>query len=242
MKATFAIAKRDFKSFFSTPLGWIASCIIFLISGIVFFIIVKMLLLRGQSVDPVADIMGQIIGFLNYINIFIVPAFTMRSITEEFANGSYRLQSSAPISDWEIVLGKFFGIMFYFGTLGLLMLIYPLYTVIFSDPDLKVMLGGWLGFTLNIAAIVSIGIFVGSLTKNPIISYLGTAFSIILFIFSGYFNGVPAWYKESVNILELGNDFAKGEIKTGSLAIYFAIIFIFLSLSKFVFESKKWKV
>lgn len=52
MSATFAIANRDFKSFFGTPMGWIAACILFLISGIVFYIIVHLLLMRGQSIDP----------------------------------------------------------------------------------------------------------------------------------------------------------------------------------------------
>src|SRR6187402_1432773 len=132
MSATLAIANRDFKSFFGTPLGWIAACILFLVSGIVFFIIVNLLLMRGQAMDPAADIFGQILSFLNYLNIFIVPAFTMRAMSEEFSNGTYRLLAAAPISSWNIVLGKFFGILFYFGVLGLLLLIYPLFTIIFT--------------------------------------------------------------------------------------------------------------
>ncbi|APJ04658.1 ABC transporter permease [Silvanigrella aquatica] len=242
MSATLSIAQRDFKGFFGTPLGWIAACIIFFISGILFFLVVQYLLMRGQSIDPVADIFGQVLGFLNYINIFVVPAFTMKTMSEDLSNGTYRLQLSAPISTWEIVAGKFLGIMFYFGIITFLMLIYPLFTYIFTEPDLKVLATGWLGLVLNIGAIVSIGLFIGSLTKNPVLSYLGSSFFIFVFIMSGYLPGIPDWYKKSVNLLELSSDFSKGILKTGSLATYMAIILVFLFLCRLVMENKKWRV
>lgn len=187
MSATLAIAQRDFKGFFGTPLGWIAACIIFLISGIVFFIVMQILLIRGQSIDPVADIFSQILGFLNYINIFIIPAFTMRAMSEDLANGTYRLQASAPITTWEIVAGKFLGIMLYFAAISALMLIYPLYTYIFTEPDLKVLATGWFGLILNVATIVSIGLFISSFTKNPVLSYLGSAFLLFFLYFLDIF-------------------------------------------------------
>lgn len=242
MRASLAIAQRDFKGFFGTPVGWIAACIMFLVAGLLFFIVTGGLLARGQAVDPVSEILGSLTGFLNYINIFVVPIFTMRVMSEELASGTYRLQASAPISSWDIVLGKFAGIMLYFGVIGLLMLVYPAYVALFAQPDYKVMASGWLGLILNIAAIVAIGLFIGSLTKNAVISYLGSVFFIILFLFSAYITGAPEWYQRSVNLLELGNDLARGTIKTGSLAIYAAIVGIFLFLSRLVLESKRWRV
>lgn len=242
MSVTLSIANRDLKGFFGTPLGWIAACIFFLVSGVVFFIVVQLLLARGQAMDPASDILGQIIGFLNYINIFVIPAFTMRVISEELANGTYRLQASAPISSWQIIFGKFLGIFFYFAIIGFLLLIYPLFAVIFTEIDLKVLASGWIGLMLNTSAIVSISLFVSSLTKNPVLSYLGSSFSIILFIFSSYLPAAPNWYKQSVNLLEIGSDLTRGVVKTDALAIYFAIIFTFLFLSRFVVESRKWRL
>lgn len=242
MRAALAVANRDFRGFFGTPVGWIAACVIFLVSGLLFYIVTSQLLMRGQSVDPVSEILGSLVGFTNYINIFIVPIFTMRVMSEELAQGTYRLQAAAPISTWEIVLGKFMGILFYFMIIGLLMCIYPLYVFMFSAPDLKVMGAGWLGLVLNMAAIVSIGLFIGSLSKNAVISYLGSVFFIILFMFSAFISGVPEWYQKSVNLLELGNDLTKGMIKTQSIAVYFAIIAIFLFLSRLVLETKRWRV
>jgi ABC-2 type transport system permease protein len=112
----------------------------------------------------------------------------------------------------------------------------------FSEPDLKVVLSGWLGLLLNIAAVVSIGLFIGSLTKNPVISYLGSVFFIIFLLFSSFITGMPEWYQKSVNLLEMGNDLTRGIVKTSTLSVYFAIIGIFLFLSRLVFESKKWRV
>lgn len=242
MKATLAIAQRDFKGFFGTPAGWIASCIIFLVAGLLFYIVTSGLLARGQAVDPVSEILGSLVGFLNYINIFIVPIFTMRVMSEELGSGTFRLQAGAPISTTEIVMGKFLGIMYYFGVIGLLMLVYPLYVFLFSAPDIKVLVAGWMGLILNIAAVVAIGLFVGSLTKNPVISYLGSVFFIIIFLFSAYVTGAPEWYQRSVNILELGTDLTRGIVKTSSMAIYLAIVGIFLFLSRLVLESKRWRV
>lgn len=242
MSVTLTIANRDFKGFFGTPLGWIAACILFLVSGIVFYIVVRILLIRGQSVDPVSDILGQILGFLNYINIFVIPAFTMRAMSEDLSSGTYRLLASSPISSWHIVFGKFLGVMFYFGILGLLLLIYPLFSVIFTQPDWKVLTAGWIGLILNTATIVAIGLFISSLTRSPVLSYLGSAFFIILFIFSGYIPNMPDWYKRNVNLLDLSAEFTKGIVKTGSVATFVAIILIFLFLSRFVVESRKWSV
>ena len=84
-------------------------------------------------------------------------------------------------------------------------------------------------------------LLVTAFTKNPIISYLGSAFFILLFIFSGFFPGIPDWYRHSVNLLELSSEFTKGMIKTGSIATYIAIISVFLFLCRFVMESKKWR-
>lgn len=179
---------------------------------------------------------------MNYLNIFIVPAFTMRAMSEEFNHGTYRLLAAAPISSWSIVLGKFSGILFYFGVIGLLLLIYPLYTIIFTSPDIKVMLAGWIGLILNSAAIISIGLFIGSLTKSPVLSYLGSSFFILLFIFSAFITGMPDWYKSNVNLLALSGDFTHGVIKTGSVATYLAIVTIFLTLARFVLKCRKWKI
>lgn len=242
MRAALTIAQRDFRGFLGTPVGWIAACILFLVSGLLFTIVTNQLLLRGEAVDPVADIMGSLIGFLNYINIFVIPIFTMRVMSEELAQGTFRLQAGAPITSGEIVGGKFLGIMCYFAVICLLLLVYPLFVAVFAEPDFKVMGSGFLGLILNIAAIVSIGLFISSLTQNAVISYLGSVFFIILFLFSAYIKGAPEWYQRSVNILDLGNELSRGILKTSSIAIYLSIVAVFLFLSRLVVETKRWRV
>ena len=241
MKHAIQIAMRDFKGFFGTPIGWISACIIFLISGIVFYIVVQMLLMRGQSMDPASDIFGQIIGFVNYVSIFIIPAFTMKTLSDELHTGTYRLLSSSPISFWTLTIGKFLGVYFYFGFIGFLMFIYPLYAFVFTDPDIRSLFSGWFGMMLNTGAIIAISLFISSLTKNSILSYLGSSFLIIFLIFSGYIPGIPDWYKGTANILELSQDFSKGLIKSSSLAIFAGIILTFLSLTQFVLSTKRWR-
>jgi ABC-2 type transport system permease protein len=241
MRASLTIATRDFKGFFGTAMGWIAAFLIFLSAGIVFFIITSQLLVARQGVDPVSDILQGLFSYLNYIYIFVVPVFTMRVMSDELGSGVFRIQASAPISSWEIVLGKFLGIMFYFATIALLMLTYPAFVFLFSEPDVKVMLTGWLGNVLHIGVLVSISLFVASLTKNSVIAYLGAAIFILLMLFSTFFPAAPEWYRRSLNLLELGSDFGKGMVKTSTLAIYMAFYGVFLFLSRLVVESKRWR-
>ncbi len=241
MKASLVIASRDFKGFFGTAMGWIAAFLIFLSAGIVFYIITSQLLLAKQGVDPVSDILQGIFSYLNYIYIFVVPVFTMRVMSDELSNGVFRIQAGAPISSWDIVLGKFLGIMFYFSVLALFMLSYPAFVFLFAEPDIKVMLTGWAGTVLHIGVLVSISLFVASLTKNSVIAYLGAALFILLMLFSTFFPMAPEWYRRSLNLLELGSDFGKGMIKTSTVAIYFAFYGVFLFLSRLVVESKRWR-
>lgn len=242
MRAAFTIAQRDFKSFFGTPVGWIAACVIFLGSGLVFYIVTGNILMQGQSVDPVNEILGALVGFSNYLNIFIVPIFTMRVMSEDLATGSYRLQAVAPVTSGDVVLGKFMGVMMYFAVIAALMLVYPAFVFIFSEPDFKVMGAGWLGYLLNVAAIVSIGLFIGSLTKNAVISYLGSMSLIIALLFSGFIQGMPEGLKKVVNLLELGNEFTKGTINTASVSVFLAFVAIFLFLSRMIVENRRWRV
>lgn len=241
MKATLTIASRDFKGFFGTAMGWIAAFLIFLSSGVVFFIITSQLLMQRQGVDPVADILNGLFSFLNYIYIFVVPVFTMRVMSDELGSGVFRIQGAAPISSWEIVAGKFLGIMFYFAVVALLMLVYPLFVFFFSEPDIKVMATGWIGTVLHIGVLVAISLFVASMTRNSVISYLASAMLILLMLFSTFFSFAPDWYRRSLNLLELGSDFSKGMIKTSTLGIYLAFYGTFLFLSRLMVESKRWR-
>lgn len=241
MGATLTIAVRDFRGFFGTAAGWVAATFVFLAAGIVFFIVTQDLLNAGQATDPVSVILGNMFGFLNYIYIFVVPVFALKAITDDFATGSYRLQAVAPVSTWEVVFGKFFGIMFYFGVLALLMLIYPLFVALFASPDWTVMLVGWGGSVLHVAALVSITLFISSLTKNSVISYLGSALFILVVLLSSYFKVLPEWYTKSVNLLEMSQQFTKGIINTQTLAVYLVVCGIFLFLTRLVLESKKWR-
>lgn len=241
MGSTLTIATRDFRGFFGTAAGWIAATFVFLAAGIVFFIVTQDLLGAGRGADPVSVILGNMFGFLNYIYIFVVPVFALRSVTDELASGSYRLQAVAPVSTWEIVFGKFFGIMFYFGILALLMLVYPAYVYLFAQPDMTVMLVGWVGTVLHVSALVSIALFVASLTRNSVISYLGSAMFILTVLLSSYFRVLPEWYTKSVNLLEMSQEFTKGIINTQTVVIYLVISGIFLFLTRLVLESKKWR-
>jgi ABC-2 type transport system permease protein len=238
----FQIAKRDFKSFFSLPIVWLAAFVIFSISSIVFYILIQQLLTNPSSDDPIGFVFSTLFHIMEYFNIFIIPVFTMKVASEEIMKGTDSLLRTSPIHSFSIILGKFLGIVGYFCFLTLLLQIYTVYLMIFGHVDLKIALAGAFGYLLNVSLLTALSLFVNYLMKNPMSSYLGSVFLVFGVMFSGLIQGVPEWFKEVTNILTLGEDFYSGLIKTSSLALYAGYIIIFLYICRLMFEMRKWKL
>ncbi len=182
------IAKREFRSMFISPLAWVLLAVVqiilawsFFSSIDVFFSIQKELTTINNApgvTDLVATPLFQIAGI---ILLMIIPLLTMRLISEEKRNKTISLLMSAPISISEIVIGKYLGLIFFIFTLLVLITLMPLSLAMGTQLDYAKIFSGALGLFLMLSAFSAAGLYMSSLTDNPMIAAIST-FGLLLFL------------------------------------------------------------
>jgi ABC-2 type transport system permease protein len=167
-----AIAQRELRSYFVSPVAYVVSALFLLISGFLFSLILG--ISNEASMRP-------LFGNFAVIFLFIVPALTMRLLADEQRTGTLELLLTAPIRDYEIVLGKFLGVFLLLLIMLAITLVYPAILLLAGNPDRGPILAGYLGVILQAAALLSIGLLASSLTQNQIIAAL-LAFVVLLIL------------------------------------------------------------
>jgi ABC-2 type transport system permease protein len=158
-----AIMKKELKSYFNSPIAYIVITIFLVFTGFFFF---KDFFYFNQAE------MRNLFQLMPLMLCFVIPAVTMRLLSEERQSGSFEILMTLPVSSWDIVLGKFFA-----GTIFSAVMISPtlmyLVTVVFTgSPDFGPVIGGYAGVILLSAAYTSIGLLASSFTRNQIISFI----------------------------------------------------------------------
>ena len=186
----------------------------------------------------------SVFGIIPFIFIFFVPAITMRLLSEERKSGTIELLFTMPISDIEIVLGK------YFAGLGLLAvalaftLPYALTIIILGEPDVGMLVTGYLGLILMGASYVAIGIFASTVSKNQVVAFI-IAFAIIfvLWLINKFLMFIPPPFVPLFQYLSIDyhyENIGRGVIDTRDIAYYLSLVIFMLSLAKLSLESRKW--
>ena len=186
----------------------------------------------------------NVFGIIPFIFIFFIPAITMRLLSEERKSGTIELLVTMPISDLDIVLGK------YFAGLGLLVMAllftfpYALTIMILGEPDIGMLICGYLGLILMGASYVSIGVFASTISKSQVVSFI-IAFLIIftLWMIDKFLVIMPTNLVPYLQFLSIDYHFqniSRGVIDSRDLLYYISLIIFMLSLSKLSLESRKW--
>ncbi len=206
----------------------------------VFMFICSFIMVQGLET---AD-MRPVFSIMQFLFIFVVPFFTMRSFSEEFKSGTDELLMTSPVSLTQIVVGKFLSVMGLITAILVLSLQYVYIIGAYGDPDWAPVITGYLGIFLLCGAFVSIGIFISSTTKNQIVAALGTLMLIIVLI---AINAVSTLFSNPViqQVLELAGmtkhymDFLNGVIDTAHVVYFVLFIALFLFLTVRSLESKR---
>ena len=223
--ATKCIAKREFKAYFASPLGYVF-LIIFLFSiGYVTFEPGRGSFFLMKQAD-----LSSFFKYIPWLFLFLIPAVSMRLLAEERKSGSIELLLTMPITEWQAVLGKFlaawlFIICALIGTFPLI------FTVIYlGSPDLGVVFLGYLGSALLAGTFLGIGIFFSAISKNQVISFiLSVVFCYILLmagsppILGFVSNFLPNFFVEMFESLSLMNHFesmGRGVIRFGDVMFF----------------------
>ena len=235
MRNILPIFRREIFAYFYSPMAYIVITVFLIITG--WFFTSEMFLSNESSLRSVFSI-------IPFIFIFFVPAITMRLLSEERKSGTIELLFTMPISDMEIILGK------YFAGLGLIVvgllftLPYSLTIIVLGEPDIGMLITGYLGLILMGAAYVAIGIFASTISKNQVVAFI-IAFIIIFFLWliNKFLMLIPPPFIPVLQYLSIDyhyENIGRGVIDSRDIAYYLSLVVFMLSLAKLSLESRKW--
>ncbi len=185
-----------------------------------------------------------------FVFMFLVPGITMKSFAEEKNQGTIELLFTKPLTEWEIILGKYFAsvVIVLMSLIPTLLYVYTIYSL--GDPvgnlDVARVIGSYIGLLLLGAVFAAIGIFASSITSNQIIAFSMAVFmSLILFEGVTYISQLMEWSSFSVVIQFLSlsihyQDLSKGVIDSRDVLFMLSIIALFLGVTRLVLQSRKW--
>ena len=235
MSKIIAIAKKELKSYFSSPIAYIVLIITISVFNIFFFMIID------QNREATLRDIFQIMEFLF---IFIVPLLTMKIFSEEKLTGTMEFLMTTPTSTTAIVLGKYLGSLIFFTLIIGLTSSYYFIIELFGRPDRLAMLVGYLGIWIEGALFIAIGMLASSWTKSQIIAAMSSYITLFLLYFSissiKYFSGTAETLIRYIGTWSHAENFSVGLITTGDLVYYVSGIIICIALTKLSIENRLW--
>ncbi len=238
MRRIALICGKEIGTYFSSPMAYIVSAIFIALSGASFTTYLAQTSYSDTSIR----------GFLETGQLLILlfsALLTMRLISEERKLGTWELLLTAPVREYEIVLGKFFSCLLVLAGMLILTLYFPLLLLIFGDPDIGPILTSYLGLFLLGSASVAIGIFASSLTPNQIVSAVVAGGILFGLWFLGMVGSlIPEPLGEILSYFSLSEHFpgfVRGVVDTRDLVYYLSVTAVFLFLSVRSIETERWR-
>jgi ABC-2 type transport system permease protein len=244
------IAKREYNMYFSSPVAYVVAFIILLILGIFFYyslLIATSPQAMQQGYVPNIDV---ILWWLGLLFAILTPALTTRLLAEERRLGTIELLMTAPVRDWELVVGKWLGAFLLLVTLLAITLIYPLVLDQLISPgiDQGPLITGYLGLILLSAALVAIGVFISSLFSNQIAAFI-TTLGVIIFLWlvtglvvrvMGSMGGVSEWIRYLDLSGPYNNNLLRGVLDLRDAVYYLSITALALFMGTMSVEIRRW--
>jgi gliding motility-associated transport system permease protein len=254
MRNILAIAGKELKSYFSSPIGYIVVGFWAFLYGIFFVPMLQMFVRQSmqmgmmgggpQSMNVNQMLIRPLMQNVSVLVLFVLPAVTMRTYSEEKKTGTIELLLTSPLTDWEIILGKFLGAMGLYAVMLLATTINIAVLFIYGNPEWKSVLIVYLGLLLLGGAFISLGLFISSLTKNQIVAFVATfGVALMLWVITWFNFSGPPWstLTQYLSIIEQFDDFGKGVIDTSHLIYYVSFITFGLFLTAKSVESERWR-
>jgi ABC-2 type transport system permease protein len=236
MQNSLALAKREFVSYFNSPIAYLVVSVYFILTGFIFF---PQLFLSGQADMRPFFAMAPMLFFM------ITPFLTMRLLAEERAQGTLELLLTMPVTDWEVVLGKFLASMGLIAVLLGLTLSVPFSVSLLGQIDKGAVVASYIGMLLLCGAYVAIGLMASAFTKNQIIAAVIALFiGFFLYIIGEEVQILPPLLAPLANALSIHTHFqniARGVIDTRDLLYYLSMIFGCLLIAEATLESRRWR-
>lgn len=247
MSGFLAIAGRELRAYFFSPLAYVILTFFLLVNGGVFLLIVSFLNnpRAGGSTAPLKLFFGDTFFFW-LILLFVTPILTMRLLSEERRSGTIEMLMTAPVSEAQVVVAKYLAALGFYLFLWLPTLAYVVIVTMYGEVDWGPIASGYLG-VLGIGAVfLAVGLFGSSFTKNQVVAAFST-FAMLIFFFAVAFldslvtNEALKEALSYINLLDHMDDFGKGIVDSRRLVYYLSTVALFLFLTSRALEAKKWR-
>ena len=248
------IARRDFRSYFTSPIAYIVIAGFMAIMGWMFFFNLSHFNMTnmqyqqfnmGKGVSITEGIIRPLYGNMNVIFLFFVPFITMRLFAEEKKLHTIELLMTAPVTLTEIILGKFLSSFLMVFVMLALTVIYPIVLFATGNPELGPIFTSYVGTILLASCYLALGILFSSVTENQIVAGALTFAAGLFFWLISWANGSagPVW-AEFLNYLSLinhYNNFGQGLLNSSDVFFYLSFIGVGLFLTHRVLDSFRWR-
>ncbi|WP_339625622.1 gliding motility-associated ABC transporter permease subunit GldF [uncultured Winogradskyella sp.] len=233
-----AILKKEINTFFASPIGYLVIGVFLLLNGLFLWVF------KGEFniLDNGLANLSSFFLLAPWILIFLVPAVTMRSFSDEKKQGTLELLVTKPISHFQIVLGKYFGalVLIFIALVPTLLYVYTVSQLgsTVGNLDTGSIMGSYFGLLFLIAAYTAIGVFASTLSDNQIVAFIIAIFICFFFYFG--FEGISNYnlfdglfYMENLGMAAHYNSMSRGVIDTRDLVYFISIALAFLVFTKF---------
>jgi len=245
-----AIYRRELQSYFNSPFAYIIAMVFWLISG--FFMVFVLLSPEGlisavaaadqqglsaQSFDVPYEFLKIFLNLLGSLSMFVLPMLSMGLYAEERKQGTLELLATSPVTNWVVALGKLLGVVTFYS--GMLLPLILLQLIVFSASEptfpVKIMLLGHLGLLLLAAGVLSLGMFISSLSDSTVLAAVMTfGVVLLLWIVEGVAAVLPGPLGDAlghVSLLTHYTDFTQGIFDTSGLILFISYIGLGLFLT-----------
>jgi ABC-2 type transport system permease protein len=251
------IAGRELRSIFVSPIAYVVMTGFLLLGGWFFFNLLArfnmLLTIYSAQQNPQVlqrlnlneFVIAPLLHNLSVVLVILVPVITMRTLAEEKKSGTYELLLTSPLRVSEIVIGKFLGSFVFVLLMVALTGVYPLVLFAYGNPEVGVVLGGYLGLSLLATTFVAVGVLTSALTENQIIAAVTCLVSLLLLY-------IIAWPADSagetigaflryISLTEHFGQMVKGVIDSKDIVYFASVIALALFLTHRSVESIRWR-
>jgi ABC-2 type transport system permease protein len=256
MRNVWIICRKEMRSYFASPIAYLLLTMFAFIFGWFFWNVLGYFVSMGMSamqrgqmfpMNVNEEVIRPLLSNVGVIGLFFIPLITMRLFAEEKRTGTIELLATSPIHDLEVILGKWLAAMLLYGCMLLLTALNFAFIFRYGHPDWKPLVIGYLGLYLQAGALLAVGTFISTLTKNQIIAGAVTfAVCLMLYILEwvsggGFETAKWAQVLSYMSVITHYESFSKGMLSSKDAIFYVSLIFLGLFLTARSMESLRWR-
>jgi ABC-2 type transport system permease protein len=254
MRNVLIICRKELRSYFVSPIAYLLLTMFAVIMGFFFWNALGYFVYMGiesqmqgemYPMNVNEQVIRPLLSNMSVVGLFLIPMITMRLFAEEKRSGTIELLATSPVRDTEVIVGKWLAAVVMYGCLMLLTGLNFLFLFKYGNPDWKPLAIGYLGLLLQAAALLAIGTFISTLTKNQIVAGAATfGACLLLWVLewvSGYESATWARVLSYMSVITHFESFAKGVLDVKDAVYYVTVAFLGLFLTVRSMESLRWR-